>query len=81
MPSEETSPRKKKYVRAVGPRLSMLLFSVFVLFALLGANSGIGISIGDDSVVDARTLAELERALRDSGYLRRGADGECALTC
>ena len=39
MPSEETSPRKKKYVRAVGPRLRILLFSVFVLFALLGANS------------------------------------------
>ncbi|MBO60523.1 MAG: hypothetical protein CMO63_00945, partial [Verrucomicrobiales bacterium] len=39
MKPEETSPRTKKYVRAVGPRLRVLLFSVFVLFALLGANS------------------------------------------
>ncbi|WP_236572211.1 vWA domain-containing protein [Janibacter melonis] len=36
--------------------------------------------LGDDFVVDARTLAELERALRDSGYLRRGADGELRLS-
>src|SRR5699024_2110230 len=31
--------------------------------------------LGDDAAVDARTLAELEKALRDSGYLRRGGDG------
>src|ERR1051325_859996 len=32
-------PQRKKYVRAVGPRLRVLLFVVFALFALLGANS------------------------------------------
>ena len=30
---------RKKYVRAVGPRLRILLYAVFGLFALLGANS------------------------------------------
>src|ERR1043166_4502356 len=33
------APQRKKYVRAVGPRLRVLLFVVFALFALLGANS------------------------------------------
>ncbi len=32
-------PERKKYVRAVGPRLRMLLYVVFGLVALLGANS------------------------------------------
>jgi hypothetical protein len=32
-------PQRKKYVRAVGPRLRVLLYVVFALFALLGANS------------------------------------------
>jgi len=36
--------------------------------------------LGDQATVDARTLAELERALRDSGYLRRGSDGELRLS-
>ncbi len=36
--------------------------------------------VGDDAAVDARTLAELERALRDSGYLRRGTDGQLRLS-
>ncbi|MDP6891964.1 MAG: multiheme c-type cytochrome [Verrucomicrobiota bacterium] len=39
MDSEKKSPNKRKYVRAVGPRLRIVLFSIFVLFALLGANS------------------------------------------
>ena len=42
MDSEQTpspQPARKKYVRAVGPRLRILLFVVFALFALLGANS------------------------------------------
>ena len=39
MDSEKRSPNKRKYVRAVGPRLRIVLFSIFVLFALLGANS------------------------------------------
>ena len=39
MNSEEESPNKRKYVRAVGPRLRIVLFGIFVLFALLGANS------------------------------------------
>ena len=33
------STRKKRYVRVVGPRLRVLLLGIFVLFALLGANS------------------------------------------
>jgi hypothetical protein len=32
-------PTKKKYVRAVGPRLRLLLYLIFGLFAVLGANS------------------------------------------
>jgi uncharacterized protein with von Willebrand factor type A (vWA) domain len=36
--------------------------------------------LGDQAAVDARTLAELERALRDSGYLRRGSDGQLRLS-
>lgn len=36
--------------------------------------------LGADAAVDARTLAELERALRDSGYLRRGSDGSLNLS-
>ncbi len=33
------SPKLKKYVRAVRPRLRMVLYSIFALVALLGANS------------------------------------------
>jgi tetratricopeptide (TPR) repeat protein len=33
------SPMKRKYVRAVGPRLRKLLYLVFALVALIGANS------------------------------------------
>lgn len=36
--------------------------------------------LGDAAAVDARRLAELERALRDSGYLRRGTDGQLRLS-
>jgi len=36
--------------------------------------------LGRDAVVDARTLQQLEKALRDSGTLRRGSDGQLALT-
>lgn len=36
--------------------------------------------LGEDAAVDARTLSELERALRDSGYLTRGTDGELRLS-
>jgi uncharacterized protein with von Willebrand factor type A (vWA) domain len=36
--------------------------------------------LGDEASVDARTLAELERALRDTGYLKRGSDGELRLS-
>ena len=35
-----TASPKKKYVRAVGPRLRKLLYFIFVLVALLFANSG-----------------------------------------
>ena len=36
--------------------------------------------LGDQAAVDARTLAELERALRDSGYLKRTSDGQLRLS-
>ncbi|MEO6826645.1 MAG: VWA domain-containing protein [Microbacteriaceae bacterium] len=36
--------------------------------------------LGDEAAVDARTLQQLERALRDSGTLKRGHDGQLKLT-
>jgi uncharacterized protein with von Willebrand factor type A (vWA) domain len=36
--------------------------------------------VGEDAAVDARTLSELERALRDSGYLGRTSDGQLRLS-
>src|SRR3954447_3542534 len=36
--------------------------------------------LGDDAAVDARTLSDLERALRDTGQLERGSDGDLRLT-
>jgi tetratricopeptide (TPR) repeat protein len=35
----EPAPARKKYVRAVGPRLRLLLYAIFALVAVLGANS------------------------------------------
>lgn len=45
--SETHSPKppRRKYVRAVGPRLRLVLFAVFGLVALLGANSAYLLSI------------------------------------
>ena len=36
--------------------------------------------LGTDAAVDARTLQRLEKALRESGTMRRGSDGRLALT-
>lgn len=36
--------------------------------------------VGDQAAIDARTLQQLERALRDSGYLQRGSDGQYRLS-
>ncbi|WP_392543109.1 VWA domain-containing protein [Oryzobacter telluris] len=36
--------------------------------------------LGDEAAVDARALAELEKALRDSGYLTRATDGTLRLS-
>ena len=36
--------------------------------------------LGEEAVVDARTLRDLERQLRDSGYLKRGTDGTLRLS-
>jgi uncharacterized protein with von Willebrand factor type A (vWA) domain len=36
--------------------------------------------LGPQAAVDARTLQELERALRDSGYLKRASDGSLRLS-
>ena len=37
--NSDSSPARTKYVRAVGPRLRLLLYFIFGLAALLGANS------------------------------------------
>src|SRR6476659_8012558 len=39
MPENPAGPPKKKYVRGVGPRLRIVLYVVFALVAVLGANS------------------------------------------
>lgn len=36
--------------------------------------------LGAEAAIDARTLAELERTLRDSGFLRRAPDGDLRLS-
>jgi len=36
--------------------------------------------LGDESAVDARTLQQLEQALRDTGYMKRGSDGQLRLS-
>jgi uncharacterized protein with von Willebrand factor type A (vWA) domain len=36
--------------------------------------------LGDEAAVDARTLRQLEKALRDSGTMKRGLDGQLKLT-
>ena len=36
--------------------------------------------LGDAAAVDAKTLAELERALNETGYLKRGSDGQLKLS-
>ena len=36
--------------------------------------------LGDEAAVDARTLQQLEKALRDSGTMKRGSDGQLTLT-
>ncbi len=36
--------------------------------------------LGENAAVSARTLVEIERAMHDGGYLRRGADGELRLS-
>lgn len=36
--------------------------------------------LGPEAAVDARTLQDLERALRESGYLNRGSDGNLKLS-
>ena len=36
--------------------------------------------LGDEAAVDARTLQQLEQALRDTGYLKRGSDGQLRLS-
>ncbi len=36
--------------------------------------------LGDAAAVDARKLAELERALNETGYLKRGSDGQLKLS-
>lgn len=40
----------------------------------------LGRQLGDEAAVSARTLAELERALRDAGYLSRVEDGTLKLS-
>lgn len=44
-PPVSKQPKRKKYVRAVGPRLRVVLYIVFALVAILGANSAYLLSI------------------------------------
>jgi tetratricopeptide (TPR) repeat protein len=41
----QTPPGRKKYVRAVGPRLRLVLYAIFALVVVLGANSAYLVSI------------------------------------
>ena len=60
MTTDPASPvEKKHYVRAVGPRLRMLLYFIFGLFALLGANS---------AYLAAITFLESTKAGSDTTY-------------
>ncbi len=36
--------------------------------------------LGEEAAVDARTLQELEKALRETGYLKKGSDGQLKLS-
>ncbi len=36
--------------------------------------------LGDQAAIDAKTLAELERALKETGYLKKSADGQLKLS-
>src|SRR5919112_6610329 len=36
--------------------------------------------LGQNAAVSARTLAEIERAMQEGGYLRRGSDGDLRLS-
>jgi uncharacterized protein with von Willebrand factor type A (vWA) domain len=36
--------------------------------------------LGDEAAVDARTLQQLEKALRDTGAMKRGSDGQLKMT-
>ncbi|SDY54100.1 vWA domain-containing protein [Herbiconiux ginsengi] len=36
--------------------------------------------LGDEAAVDARTLQQLEKALRDTGTMKRGSDGQLKMT-
>ena len=40
----------------------------------------LGRQLGDEAVVDARKLREIEERMQESGYLRRGADGDLRLS-
>jgi tetratricopeptide (TPR) repeat protein len=51
-PDQPAPPAKRKYVRAVGPKLRVLLYIVFALTALIGANSAYLVSI---TVLEAAT--------------------------
>lgn len=42
--------------------------------------AALGRQLGQEAAVSARTLAQIERALNNGGYLRRGADGELRLS-
>src|SRR4051812_31817118 len=44
-PNPGERPTRRKYVRAVGPRLRILLLGIFGLLAVLGANSAYLVSI------------------------------------
>src|ERR1051326_466607 len=59
MPDHPAGPPKKKYVRSVSPRLRIVLYVVFALVAVLGANS---------AYLGAITFLEWTRGLTYQNY-------------
>ena len=68
----EKTPPRKKYVRAVGPRLRRLLVVVFVLVAVLAANSAYLASITFMEWVTARTYQNYFYQVMFLGHLALG---------
>ena len=74
-----TLTEKKKYVRAVGPRLRVLLYFIFGLVALLGANSAYLVGSDRSRMVQRANLPELLLPVHVPGPPGAGADARRAV--